>query len=294
MTESELLIYQAEDGETRIEVRLQDETVWLTINQMAELFQINKSGISRHLQNIYETGELTRELTVANFATVQSEGGRQVSRNLECYSLDAIISVGYRVNSHRGTQFRIWATKRLKEYIIKGFTLDDKRLKQAGGGNYVVQHKMHWAAHGHTAAEIIADRADSAKPHMGLTSWSGTRLRKSDTEIAKNYLSADELGLLNRIVTAYLEIAEIQALNHTPMYMKDWIKRLDDFINMSGRELLENAGTVSNEEALGKAHLEYERYRKFLLEETSGVERSYLESLENVKKVKSKKGKNKS
>jgi hypothetical protein len=245
--QSEILIYQTDNGRTRIDVRLEDETVWLSLVQMAELFQRDKSVISRHISNIFKEGELQPEATVAKFATVQPEGIRQVTRALDFYNLDVIISVGYRVKSHRGTQFRIWATQRLREYIIKGFTLDDERLKQAGGGNYfdellarirdirssekvfwrkvldiyatsidydpntqvsreffaMVQNKMHWAAHGHTAAEIIAQRADATKSHMGLTAWSGDKPRQADAEIAKNYLSAGELDALNRIVTIY-------------------------------------------------------------------------------------------
>jgi hypothetical protein len=247
----------------RIEVRLEHETVWLSLNQMAELFQRDKSVISRHIRNIFEEGELTREGTVADYATAQREGAREVTRSIEAFNLDVIISVGYRIKSHRGTQFRIWATQRLREYLIKGFTLDDERLKQAGGGNYfdellarirdirssekvfwrkaldiyatsidydpnveaserffaTVQNKMHWAAHGYTAAEIIAERADATRPTMGLTSWSGGRVRKTDVTIAKNYLTPDELDALNRIVTAYLEFAELQARSRRPMYM---------------------------------------------------------------------------
>ncbi len=257
----DFLLYRTEDGKTRIEVRMQNETVWLSLNQMAELFQVDKSGISRHLKNIFESGELLQTGTVANFATVQKEGERTVQRELECYNLDAIISVGYRVNSIRGTQFRIWATGRLREYLVKGFTLDDERLKRAGGGNYfdellarirdirsseklfwrkvldiyatnidydpntetshrffaAIQNKMHWAAHGHTAAEIIHDRADAAKPNMGMTTWSGDRLHRTDAGIAKNYLDKQELNILNRIVTFYLEFAELQALSRKPM-----------------------------------------------------------------------------
>jgi len=273
----EIILYQTEDGGTRIQVRMEDETVWLTIAQMAELFQVDKSGISRHLKNVYDTGELLLEATVAKFATVRMEGDRSVQRELEYYNLDAIISVGYRVNSIRGTQFRIWATQRLREYIIKGFTLDDERLKKIGGGNYfdellarirdirssekvfwrkvldiyatsidydsktdisreffaVVQNKMHWAAHGHTAGEIVASRADASKPNMSLTSWIGGKPSRTDVEVAKNYLSHEELDILNRIVTMYLEFAELQALNRKPMHMRDWISKLDDFLRLS-------------------------------------------------------------
>ncbi len=335
----DLLLYQTEDGKTKIEVRLQDETVWLTLNQMAELFQVDKSGISRHLQNIYSTGELQFEATVANFATVQKEGFRSVQRVLEYYNLDAILSVGYRVNSLRGTQFRIWATQRLREYIIKGFTLDDDRLKQAGGGNYfdellarirdirssekvfwrkvldiyatsmdyspdaelsqkffaAVQNKMHWAAHGHTAAEIVYDRADASRPNMGMTAWSGGRPGQSDAEIAKNYLNEKELDVLNRLVSMYLDFAELQALSRKPMSMRGWIEKLDDFLKLSGRDILTHAGKVSHENALKKAHAEYERYRIEQLKQPSPVERQFLDAVKKLKQLEqSKKHKRKS
>ena len=322
----DFLLYQTEDGETRIEVRLQGETVWLSLIQMAELFQVDKSGISRHLKNIFGIGELTQEATVANFATVQQEGDRTVQRSLEHYNLDAIISVGYRVNSIRGTQFRIWATQRLREYITKGFAMDDERLKQAGGGNYfdellarirdirssekvfwrkvldiyatsidydpstdasrqffaAIQNKMHWAAHGQTAAEVIFARADAASPNMGMTAWGGDTPRKADAEVAKNYLNEQELDVLNRIVSFYLEFAELQALSRKPMYMADWIAKLDDFLNLSGREILTHAGTISHEAALEKAHAEYERYRQEQLQELSRAERDFLASMKTI------------
>lgn len=328
-TKSDLILYQTEDGKTRIEVRLQDETVWLSLNQMAELFQVDKSGISRHLKNIYETGELGPDATIANFATVQHEGTRNVQRTLEYYNLDAIISVGYRVNSIRGTQFRIWATQRLREYIIKGFTLDDDRLKQAGGGNYfdellarirdirssekvfwckvldiystsidytpdvdvsrqffaAVQNKIHWAAHGHTAAEIIYGRADASKPNMGMTAWSGDKPRKMDAAIAKNYLNEKELDVLNRIVGMYLDFAELQALKRKPMYMRDWITKLDDFLKLSERDILTHAGKISHDEALEKAHSEYEKFRKESLQEPSPVELQFLEAVKEMKQI---------
>ncbi len=321
-THSHILLYQTEDGQQRIEVRLENETVWLTINEMADLFQIDKSGISKHLKNIFETNELQQDATVAKIATVRQEGSRNIERQLEYYNLDAIISVGYRVNSLRGTHFRIWATGRLREYLIKGFALDDKRLKEAGGGNYfdellarirdirssekvfwrkvldiyatsidydpktdlskelfaVVQNKMHWAAHGHTAAEIIYGRSDATKLNMGMTTWSGNAPRKTDTAIAKNYLNEDELNILNRIVTMYLEFAELQALSRKPMHMHDWIIKLDDFLKLSGRDVLENAGKIDHERALEKAHTEYEKYRKELLNTPSPVEKHFLEA----------------
>ena len=325
----QILLYQSDDGESRIECRLHGETLWLTQNQMAELFGVDKSGISRHLKNIYETGELRQEATVAEFATVQQEGSRQVRRELEHYNLDAVISVGYRVNSLRGTQFRIWATQRLREYLVKGFAMDDERLKQAGGGSYfdellarirdirssekvfwrkaldiyatsidydpraeisqeffkVVQNKMHWASHGHTAAEIVSQRADAGKPNMGLTSWSGSRPRKADVSIAKNYLNAEEIDVLNRMVTAYLELAELQALSRKPMHMRDWIERLDDFLKMTGREILSHAGTVSHKDALVKAQAEYEVFHRKHLDDPSPVEEHFVEAVEHAKRL---------
>jgi len=288
---AEVLLYQTEDGHTRVDVRLDGETAWLSLGQLTELFQRDKSVISRHIKNVFEEGELSRGATVAEFATVQREGDREVTRAVEHFNLDVIISVGYRVKSHRGTQFRIWATQRLREYIVKGFTLDDERLKRAGGGGYfdellarirdirssekvfwrkvleiyatsidydprteasqlffaTVQNKMHWAAHGQTAAEVIAARADASKPNMGLTSWAGDALRKIDVAIAKNYLDAGELETLNRIVNAYLEFAELQALARKPMYMANWITKLDDFLRLSERQILQHAGKVTHE-----------------------------------------------
>ncbi|MCK6558481.1 virulence RhuM family protein [bacterium] len=334
----EILLYQTEDGKTRLEVRLLGETVWLTLNQMAMLFQRDKSVISRHIRNIFEEGELQPERTVAKFATVQQEGDREVSREVEYFNLDVIISVGYRVKSHRGTQFRIWATQRLREYIVKGFALDDERLKQVGGGNYfdellarirdirssekvfwrkvldiyatsidydphadfsreffaIVQNKMHWAAHGHTAAEVIAARVDASKPNMGLTNWSGDKPWKSDVEIAKNYLAPEELDALNRIVTIYLDFAELQALNRKPMYMRDWIAKLDDFLRLSGRDILTHAGQISHETAVSKAHAEFEKYRAQHLDEPSPVEKHFLEAVKEANRLeqsREKKGK---
>jgi hypothetical protein len=313
----EFLLFQTENGDTRVEVWMQGETVWLTISEMAELFQIDVSGISKHLKNIVEVGELQRDATVANFATVQKEGARSITRHLEYYNLDAIISVGYRVNSIRGTQFRIWATQRLREYIIKGFTLDDKRLKQAGGGNYfdellsrirdirssekvfwrkvldiyatsidydpksdhskeffaVVQNKIHWAAHGRTAAEIIYGRADATKPNMGMTTC------------AKNYLNEEELNILNRIVNVYLEYAELQALTRNPMYMRDWIAKLDDFLKLTGRDILTDAGKISHDKALEKAHGEYEKYHQELLNTPSLIELHFLEAEKKLRQI---------
>ncbi len=331
---SNILIYQSEDGRARIDVRLENETVWLSLNQMTELFQRDKSVISRHIRNVFEEKELTRESTVANFATVQKEGDREVTRSVEYFNLDVIISVGYRVKSHRGTQFRIWATQRLREYIIKGFTLDDERLKQAGGRDYfdellarirdirssekvfwrkvldiyatsidydpntdtsreffaMVQNKMHWAAHGHTAAEIVAARADANKPNMGLASWTGDRPTRSDAEIAKNYLNEHELDTLNRIVTIYLDFAELQAINRKPIYMRDWIEKLHDFLRISEREILNHAGSVSHDEALAKARAEYEKYRALQDTTPSPVERHFQNAVKEVKQLEGKKG----
>lgn len=325
-TGNDFLLYQTEDGTTRIEVRLLNETVWLTQKQMAELFQKDVRTINEHIANIYDERELTPDATIRKFRIVQLEGSRQVGRDIDHYNLDVIISVGYRVKSHRGTQFRIWATQRLREYIIKGFALDDQRLKQAGGGNYfdellarirdirssekvfwrkvldiyatsidydpntdlsrqffaALQNKMHWAAHGHTAAEIIHGRADSAKPNMGLTSWAGDTPSKEDVEVAKNYLNGEELELLNRIVSIYLDFAELQALSRTPMYMRDWVAKLDDFLKLSGRDILTHAGKISHDEALQKAHAEYERYRQERLKEPSLVEYQFLETVKSL------------
>jgi hypothetical protein len=327
--EAEFLLYQAEDGRTRVEVRIDGETAWLSLGQMAELFQRDKSVISRHVKNVFEEGELSLEATVAKSATVQREGDREVTREVEYYNLDVIISVGYRVKSHRGTQFRIWATQRLREYIVKGFTLDDERLKRVGGGNYfdellarirdirsseklfwkkvleiyatsidydprvetsllffkTVQNKMHWAAHGHTAAEIIAARADATKPNMGLTNWTGEVPRKVEVAIAKNYLAAPELEALNRIVTVYLEFAELQALNRKPMYMADWIAKLDDFLRLSERKILQHAGKVSHEDAVAKAELEYDRFATARAALPSSAEKHFEEAIRDVKQI---------
>jgi hypothetical protein len=325
----ELILYQTEDGKTRIEVRFQDDTVWLTQKQMASLFDKDSDTIGLHIRNIYKERELMPKGTTEDSSVVQDEGSRKVRRKVSYYNLDVIISVGYRVKSFRGTQFRIWATQRLREYIIKGFTLDDERLKQAGGGNYfdellarirdirssekvfwrkvldiyatsidydpntdlsqqffaAVQNKMHWAAHGHTAAEIIHGRADAAKPNMGMTSWSGDKPRKTDAEIAKNYLNAKELDVLNRIVNMYLEFAELQALGRKPMYMRDWIIKLDDFLKLSGRDILTHAGKISHDKALEKAHAEYKRYRIERLNAPSPVERQFLEAIKDIKQI---------
>jgi hypothetical protein len=324
----EIILYQTEDGLTKIEANFQGETVWLTLDRMAELFQRDKSTVSRHIKNIFTEGELDRNATVAKFATVQNEGGRQVEREIEYYNLDVIISVGYRVKSLRGTQFRIWANSVLKEYIQKGFAMNDELLKSAGGGNYfdellarirdirssekvfyrkvldiyatsidydsraeatrlffqTVQNKMHFAAHGNTAAELIYGRADGDKPFSGMTAWRGAYPSESDAVIAKNYLSDDEMDTLNRIVMLYLEFAELQAKEHIPMYMKDWLERLDDFLRVSRKELLTHAGKISREVAEKKALSEFARYRERTAGELSPVERHFLESLEQKQK----------
>lgn len=324
----QIVLFQTEDGQTKLEVQLQGETVWLSIDQMAELFQRNKSTISRHIKNIYEDRELNQDSTVAFFATVQNEGSRTVERNVQFYNLDMIISVGYRVHSHRGVQFRIWATAVLKEYLKKGFVLNDELLKRAGGGNYfeellerirdirssekifyrkvlaiyatsidydprvettqlffkTVQNKMHYSAHGHTAAEIIYERANAEKDFMGLTSWTGALPRRTDAEIAKNYLNEEELDLLNRIVNLYLEFAELQAKAHVPMYMRDWVQKLDDFLRISNRDLLTHAGKISAEIAKQKADLEYEKFRERTKYELSPVEIHFIDQFEAEQK----------
>lgn len=326
MNNSNIIMYTTEDGLTKIEVTFDEDTVWLSLEQIAELFQRDKSTISRHIKNIFSEGELRQEATVAKFATVQTEGRRQVSRDIEYYSLDVIISVGYRVKSLRGTQFRIWASSILKEYMKKGFALDDDRLKRLGGGNYFdelltrirdirssekvfwrkvieiyatsidynpsaeasvlffkqVQNKMHWAAHQHTAAEIVYQRADAEKENMGLTSWEGKQIKRSDTEIAKNYLNQMELDALNKIVSAYLDIAEVRALAHEPMYMKDWLETIDDYLKMTRRDILTTKGSVTHKQAIDKAHEEYEKYRKKQDELLSPVEKYFIESIREL------------
>jgi len=325
----EFLFYQSEDGRIRLQVRVQQESVWLSLNQMADLFHRDKSVISRHIKNVFDEGELVPKGTVAKYATVQSEGTKQVTREIEFYNLDVIISVGYRVKSQRGTQFRIWATQRLREYIVKGFAMDDERLKQRGGGNYfeellarirdirssekefwrkvleiyatsidydpsveasrqffaTVQNKMHWAAHGQTAAELIHARVDGAKPQVGMTNWVGAKPSKAEAIIAKNYLMPEELNALNRIVVAYLELAEVQALNRQPMYMRDWLAKLDDFLRLGGRDILQHAGKISHEQAAQKAELEFEKYHRAELALPSQVEQDFDAAVEELKKL---------
>ena len=320
----QIILYQTQDGESKIEVTLANDTVWLTAEQMAELFKRNKSTISRHIRNVLESGELQEYRTVAKNATVQNEGGRIIKREITYYNLDMIISIGYRVNSHRGVQFRVWATQVLREYLVKGFALNDELLKNAGKGNYfdellsrirdirssekifyrkileiyalsidydprtevtkqffaTVQNKMHFSVHGHTAAEIIYNRADAQKDFMGLTSWTGVLPKKNDAEYAKNYLTEEELDLLNRIVNLYLEFAEFQAKSHVPMYMKDWIQKLDEFLKLSGKDLLTHAGTISAEVAKLKADSEYEKYKERTRDYLSAVEIHFIENFE--------------
>ena len=324
----QFLLYQTPDGDSQIEVKLQNDTVWLSLDQMAELFQRNKSTISRHIKNVLEDGELQEEATIANFATVQNEGIRKVERVIAYYNLDMIISVGYRVHSYRGVQFRIWATKVLKEYIVKGFAMNDDLLKRAGGGNYfdellarirdirssekvfyrkvleiyalsidydprvemtqrffkTVQNKMHYSVHGHTAAEIIYERADAEKDFMGLTTWSGAMPTKPEAEIAKNYLTHEEIKSLNRIVSLYLDFAEMQAEEHRPMYMKDWINILDDFLRISRKDILTHAGKISAKLAKEKADQEYDKFKERTKNNLSPVEIHFLENFEREQK----------
>lgn len=328
MDKGQFLLYQTPDGESKIEVKLQDDTVWLSLDQMAELFQRNKSTISRHIKNVLEEGELLADSTIANFATVQNEGKRHVERQITYYNLDMIISVGYRVHSYRGVQFRIWATKVLKDYIVKGFALNDDLLKRAGGGNYfdellarirdirssekvfyrkvleiyalsidydprvemtqkffkTVQNKMHYSVHGHTAAEIIYERADAQKDFMGLTTWSGAMPTKPEAEIAKNYLTQAEITSLNRIVSLYLDFAEMQAEEHRPMYMKDWINILDDFLRISRKDILTHAGKISAKLAKEKADTEYDKFKERTKDDLSPVEIHFLENFERERK----------
>ncbi len=321
---SEIIIYQTEDGTTKIETRLENESVWLTQAQMSDLFGKDRTVITKHINNLFEEGELEEKSNVQILHIANSD------RPAKFYNLDVIISVGYRVKSHQGTKFRQWATARLREYIVKGFTMNDELLKQAGGGNYfdellarirdirssekvfwrkvldiyatsidydqkleisiqffqTVQNKMHWAAHGNTAAEVIYKRIDASKSNLGLTNFKGRKPTKHEIEIAKNYLNETELNILNRMVTAYLELAELQALNRMPMYMKDWIERLDDFLKMTGNEILQNAGTISHQQAIDKANKEYEKYKELTKNELSEAEKHFIKQIEkSAKKI---------
>lgn len=325
MDKGQFLLYQTPDGDSQIEVKLQNDTVWLSLDQMAELFQRNKSTISRHIKNVLEDGELEEKSVVAFFATTASDSK---TYSVAYYNLDMIISVGYRVHSYRGVQFRIWATKVLKEYIVKGFAMNDDLLKRAGGGNYfdellarirdirssekvfyrkvleiyalsidydprvemtqkffkTVQNKMHYSVHGHTAAEIIYERADAEKDFMGLTTWAGAMPTKPEAEIAKNYLTHEEVKSLNRIVSLYLDFAEMQAEEHRPMYMKDWINILDDFLRISRKDILTHAGKISAKLAKEKADHEYDKFKERTQNNLSAVEIHFLENFEREQK----------
>ena len=329
----EILIYQLEDGLTNIEVKMQDETVWLSQQQMADLFQTSRTNIVEHIKHIYEEDELSEVSTCRKFRQVRTEGNRKVSRELPFNNLDMIISLGYRVKSKIATNFRRWATERLKEYLIKGFTMDDERLKNLGGGNYwkelldrirdirssekvmyrqvldlyatsvdynpkssesiaffkMVQNKLHYAAHGHTAAEVIYERADASQPFMGLKSFSGDFPVLKDISIAKNYLNDEELKILNNIVSGYFDFAEIQAMRHNPMYMADYAEHLDNVLKTTGDKVLQGAGTISHTQAIKKAT---EEYRKYQAQKLSPVEEEYWESIKNINSAVKKKGKN--
>ena len=320
-----IIIYQSVDGETKIDVKLENETVWLSQQQMALLFKTSRTNIVEHINNIYLEGELDKNSTCQNFRQVRKEGNREVSREIPFYNLDMIISLGYRIKSKIATNFRKWATERLKEYMIKGFTLDDERLKGNAGGNYwkellarikdirssekvlyrqvldlyatavdynpkdeksieffkIVQNKLHFATHGHTASEIIYERADSEKPFMGLTTFSGDIPVMNDVVIAKNYLTEEELKILNNLVSGYFDFAEIQAIRHKQMYMEDYIRELDSILSTTGGKTLIGAGTISHDEAIKKAKSEY---RKYQVKEISPVEKAYLETLKDISK----------
>ena len=326
----DIVIYQTEDGGTKIDVRFEGETVWLTQQQMAELFGSSRTNIVEHIRHIYEEGELDEDSTCRKFRQVRDEGGRRVSREIPHYNLDMIISLGYRVKSKIATHFRRWATERLKEYMLKGFTMDDERLKELGGGNYwkellarirdirssekvmyrqvldlyatsvdydpnsaesiaffkMVQNKLHYAAHGHTAAEVIYERADADKPFMGLTSFSGDFPTAKDIGIAKNYLTEEELRVLNGIVSGYFDFAEVQAMRHRPMHMSDYVEHLDRVLSSTGEQPLVGAGKVSHKQAIEKANREYQR---FVVQNLSPVEEAYLQTIKEVEKTARKK-----
>ncbi len=320
--QEQILIYQTDDGNTHIDVRLEDETIWLTQNQLVELYQTSKSNVSEHIKHIFEEGELDEDSVVRKFRITASDGKNY---NVTHYNLDMIISLGYRIKSIIATQFRRWATERLKEYMIKGFTMDDERLKQLGGGNYwrelldrirdirssekvlyrqvldlyatsadydsksnesiqffkIVQNKLHYAAHGYTAAEVIYKRADADKPYMGLTSFPGDMPTLKDVKIAKNYLEENELKVLSNLVSGYFDFAEIQAMRKNMMYMRDYIEHLDKILASTGEEVLENAGSISHKQAMEKAVAEYRKYQEATL---SPVEEAYIESIKSIEK----------
>lgn len=330
--DTEIIMYRSEDGTIKIDVRMEDETVWLSQAQIVELFQSSKANISEHIKNIFAEGELSEDLVVRNFRTTAADGKNY---SVKHYNLDVIISVGYRVKSLRGTQFRIWATERLREYLIKGFTMNDDLLKKAGGGNYwnellerirdirssekvfyrqlldlfatsidydpkseecrqffqIVQNKLHYAVNKQTSAEIIYSRANAELPFMGMKTFSGEQPNKEEAMIAKNYLDEKELSVLNRMVSAFFDLAELHAMNHEPMYMRDWLPQVDDFAERYGKGILQSAGTVSRQAAIEKATDEYKKYRKRISDLPSPVERDYLETIKQTqKKLKGKTG----
>ena len=322
---SEIIIYQTVDGQTRIDVRMDGETVWLTQSQMAELFQMSKQNISLHINNAFKEGELEQDSVVKEYLTTAADGKNYSTKH---YNLAVIISVGYRVKSLRGTQFRRWALEVLREYLVKGFSMNDELLKKAGGGNYwrellerirdirssekvfyrqvldlyatsidydprtpesleffsIVQNKIHYAAHGHTAAEVISQRADAALPYMGLTVFSGEQPVKSEASVAKNYLTEEELKMLNRLVSAFFDLAELRAMQHQPMYMRNWVAELDDFAGRYGKGILSGAGTVSHQAAIDHAHAQYEEYRRRMVEDLSSAEHDYLSNIKETQK----------
>lgn len=333
MSAGELILYRSEDGGARVQLRAVDGTVWLTQAEIAELFQTTSQNISLHIKAIYAEGELDSTATCKQYLQVRSESHRQVRRKVNSYNLDVILAVGYRVRSPRGVQFRQWATTHLREYLVKGFAMDDERLKQAGGGDYfdellarvrdirssekvfwrkvldiyatsvdydpsaeasqrffaIVQNKMHWAAHGHTAAEIVYARADAGQPNMGLTTWAGAARGKpparSDAGIAKNYLREGELDTLNRVVTAYLEFAEVQAIGRKPMTMTGWTAKLDEFLKVADRDVLSHAGRVNHEQARLKAEAEFEKFRSARINAESEVERAFEAATKQIEKA---------
>lgn len=329
MAESSVLLYQTDDGTTQLQVVFGEETVWLSQRQMAELFDKDVRTISEHIKNAFDEGEVDEDSTIRNLRIVQTEGAREVERDVAHYNLEVIISVGYRVKSLRGTQFRRWATTQLRDFLVKGFLLNDQRFKESGGDRYfeellqrirdirssekvfwkkvldiyatsidydpkaeaselffaTVQNKMHWAAHGRTAAEVVVERADAAKPNMGLTNFPGNRALKTDARVAKNYLNEKELDTLNRIVNVYLEFAELQAIERKTMTMAAWITKLDDFLKISDREILTHAGSVSKEDAVRKADEEYQRWRALEAKRESAVERDFKAAIEKSKTV---------
>lgn len=325
----EFVLYQRADGDPALEVRVEGETMWLTQQQIAELFDTSRENITMHLRNVFDEGELDPEATCKDFLLVRQEGSRRVRRSITHYNLDAIISVGYRVTSRTATRFRIWATQRLREYLVKGFTMDDAKLKELGGGTYwrellerirdirssekvlyrqvldlyatsidyepsaaetgkffaIVQNKLHYAAHGRTAAEVVHERADAARPNMGLTSFAGERLLKSDVTVAKNYLTEPELQRLNRLVSAYFDAAEFRAMNHEPTRMRDWLAHLDRMLAAMDAPVLEGAGSVSKEQAGARAVSEYEKYKAARDAEPSAVEAAYLAQVKRAQRA---------